>query len=815
MRHVWRRLRGSPAFTGIVILTLAVGIGANAALFSVLNGVMLKPLPYSHPEQLVGVWETAPGIGIKKLEASPATYFTFREENRSFQDIGLWRRASASVTGIAEPEEVPSLNVTDGTLAILGVHPVLGRGFMREDSLPTAEKTTLLAYGYWQQRFGGDPSVVGRTITLDGVPRRIIGVLPRDFRAINSKASLVTPFQFDRSATFIGNFSFDAVARLRPGVTLAAANADVARMLPMLISKFPPAPGMNAKMVEEARLGPDVHPLKEDVIGDVGKILWVLMGTVGIVLFIACANVANLLLVRAEGRQQELAIRAALGASWTRVARELMAESVTLGLIGGAAGLGLAFAGLRLLISYGPANLPRLDEISIDPTVLLFTLAISLFAGLLFGVLPVFKYAGPRLSGALRQGGRNSSQGRERHRARSVLVVVQVALALVLLISSGLMIRTLAALKRVPPGFTDAASLLTMRVYIPESQAANAEQVVQMDREIVRRMEAIPGVASVAATNSVTMDGNNDNDPVYAEGHAYSEGQIPTLRRFKFIAPGTFRTLGNPLLAGRDVTWTDIVEKRPVVLLSENLAREFWGSPGAALGKRVRENAAGVWREVVGVVGNERDNGVDQKAAPIVFWPIVVERLWDEKISIHRSLSFVIRSPRAGSASLLKEAQQAVWSVNPNLTTASIRTMQEIYESSIQRTSFTFVLLTIAAGMALLLGVVGIYGVISYAVSQRTREIGIRVALGARQGEVRAMFVRHALSLTGIGVICGLVAAVGLTRLLAALLFGISPLDPLTYAVVSGMLVLAALFAGYIPAHRATTIEPVEALRSE
>ena len=602
LQQVGRRLRRSPAFTGIVILTLAIGIGANAAIFSVLNGVLLKPLPFADPDRLVGVWQSAPGLGIKQLEAAPATYFTYREESRAFQDIGIFRRDSVSVTGIAEPEEVPALDVTDGVLPVLGIAPTLGRGFTRQDDSPGAPKTVILSYGYWQKHFGGDPSALGRTLTLDGDLRQIIGVLPRDFRFMNFQPSFVLPFQFDRAKLFVGNFSYQAVARLRPGVTMAAANADVARMIPMLMQKFPPAPGMSPKMLDDARLGPNVHSLKEDVVGDVGTVLWLLMGTVGIVLFIACANVANLLLVRAEGRQQELAIRAALGAGWMQVARELLFESLTLGLVGGAAGLGLAYGALRLLVRLGPSSLPRLDEIAIDLPALLFTLVISVVAGLLFGILPVFKYAGPRLAGALRQGGRNSSQGRERHRARSVLVVVQVALALVLLISSGLMIRTLVALKHVSPGFTDPAAVLTLRVSMPAAQLREPEQVIQADREILRKVESLPGVVSAALGNSVTMDGFHDNDPVYAEGRVYSESQIPALRRYKFVSPGLFRTMGNPLLAGRDLNWTDIVERRNVVLVSENLAREFWGSPGAALGKRIRENSKGVWREVVGVV---------------------------------------------------------------------------------------------------------------------------------------------------------------------------------------------------------------------
>jgi predicted permease len=586
-------------------------------------------------------------------------------------------------------------------------------------------------------------------------------------------------------------------------------------MLPIMVANFRPAPGMNLKMIEEARLGPNVRPLKNDVVGDVGKVLWVLMGTIGIVLFIACANVANLLLVRAEGRQQELAIRAALGASRGRIARELLLESITLGVLGGALGIGLADAALRALVAIGPVGLPRMDEISLDTQVLLFAIAISLASGLLFGLIPVFKYAVPQLGTALRQGGRTLSDGRERHRARSVLVVVQVALALVLLISSGLMIRTLRALRQVEPGFHQPAEILTLRISIPDAQAPKAEQVVRLYVGILQKLAAIPGVASTGLSTSITMDGSHSNDPIFAEDRVYSEGQIPPLRRYKFISPGIFAAMGNPLAAGRDMSWTDIYERRPVVLISENLAREFWHSPAAAVGKRIRENPKAPWREIIGVAGNERDDGPDKNAPAIVYWPVLLKGFWGEAVSVQRGVAFAIRSSRAGSATFLKEVQQAVWSVNPNLPIADIRTVKEIYTRSMARTSFTLVLLTLAAAMALLLGVVGIYGVISYSVSQRTREIGIRMALGASQRTVRRMFVRHGLALTGIGVACGLAAALALTRLMTALLFGVSAVDPITYCAVPVALAFAAWLASYVPARRATVIEPVDALRAE
>jgi putative ABC transport system permease protein len=815
MKHLVRRLVHAPLFTGVTLLTLAIGIGANTAIFSVLHGVLLKSLPYPQPDRLVGVWLTAPGIGLKKANAAPSTYFLWREEGRVFQDVGLWRTDTVSVTGIGEPQELDCLFVTERTLGALGVQPILGRGFDSRDDSPNGPENVLLTYGYWQRRFGGERNALGQRILVDGRAKEVIGVLPRDFRFMSFNPDMVLTFRLDRSKAFVGNFSYQALARLKDGVTVEQANADVARTIPMLSQKFPPAPGMSPRMLEEARLGPDVHPLKEDVVGDIGKVLWVLMGTVGMVLLIACANVANLLLVRAEGRQHELAIRAALGASRSQVAREILLESVSLGLLGGVLGLGLAAIGLRVLVALAPANLPRLDEISLDAPVLLFALAISLAAGVLFGLLPVMKYAGPRLAGSLRQGGRTSSGARERHRARNVLVVGQVALALVLLVSAGLMIRTIRAMKQVPPGFTGAAQILRLSLSIPTALVKDDTLVVRLEQNILDKVATIPGAGSVSYTTSTAMNGDGWHDPIYAETRVYSEGGIPPLRHYKFVAPGSFATMGNPLVAGRDITWTDIYEARPVLLVSENLARELWGSPGAAIGKRVRENPKGIWREVVGVAGNTRDAGVSAPPEASVYWPLLVRGMWGQNLDAQRYVALLVRSPRSGSAAFFREVQQAIWSVNPSLTIANVRTMQEIYDRSMARTSFTLVMLTIAAIMALLLGVVGIYGVISYSVSQRTREIGVRIALGAPNSAVRSMFVRDTLALTLGGLTLGLGVAIGLTRLMSALLFGVTPIDPLTFGSVTLILALAALAAGYLPARRATLVPPVEALRAE
>ncbi|MGA3203595.1 MAG: ADOP family duplicated permease, partial [Bryobacteraceae bacterium] len=639
--------------------------------------------------------------------------------------------------------------------------------------------------------------------------------LPEKFRFLDLKPAIVQPMQRERSKTYLGNFSYQALARLNPGVTLEQANADMARMIPIALDSFPAPAGYNKTMFLEARMAPLVKPLKQQLVGDIGAVLWVLMGTIGMVLLIACANVANLLLVRADGRRQELAIRAALGAAWGQIARELMTESLLLGLAGGVAGLGLAYGALQLLVAIAPANLPRMESISIDGIVLLFTLGISIVAGLLFGMIPVVKYAGPQLGTALRAGGRTLSQSKERHRARNILVVVQVALALVLLIGSGLMIRTFETLKHVQPGFTNPEQVQTLWISIPDSQVKDDAQVVRMEQAIMEKISAIPGVASVGLTSKIPMTNSGWQDGVYAEDHPYSESQIPPLRHYKFISPGLLKTMGNALIAGREFTWTDTYERRPVAMVSENVARELWGEPRAAIGKRVRESLKGQWREVVGVVSDERDRGVDQKAPSIVIWPILIDDFAGNKTFAWRNIGYIVRSKRTGSSGFLNEISQAVWSVNPNLPLADVHTLQEIYNKSLARTSFTLVMLGIAGAMALLLGVVGIYGVISYSVSQRTREIGIRMALGARKDELTRMFVGQGLRLAAIGVACGLLAAVGLTRLMKSLLFEVNPVDPLTFVSVALGLVLAAALASYLPALRATTVDPMEALRAD
>jgi len=815
LKHILRRLIRFPLFTAITVLTLGIGIGANSAIFSVIEGVLLKPLPYPDPDRLVAVDHTAPGVNIPRAGAAPFLYFTYRDQSRSFEDIGMWRSDAGNVTGLAEPEEVRTLDVTDGVLPILGVRPLVGRLFTRGDDAPGTPETAILTAGYWRTRFGADATAIGRTLVIDGEPREIIGVLPDSFRFMDRSFAVVLPLRLDPAKVFLGNFSYSAIARLKPGITIAQANADVARMIPAALRRYPPFPGYTAKMFEEARLAPALRSMKDDLLGDIGRVLWILMGTLAIVLLIACANVANLLLVRAEGRQQELAIRAALGAGTGRIARELLVESLILGAGGGLFGLALAAGGLRLLTAIAPAHLPRLESISIDPPVVLFKLAISMLAGLLFGSIPVLKYAGPQLGAALRMGGRTSSDSKERHRTRSTLVVVQVALALVLLIGSGLMIRTFRALKHVSPGFTQAETVQTLRISIPTSEVKDAADVIRMHQAIVDKVSAIPGVSSVGLTSQVPMTSQGWHDAVYAEDHAYAESQLPPMREFKFTSPGLFKTMGNEIVAGRDFTWADNLEKRRVVIVSENFARELCGSPAAAIGKRIRETRQAPWREIVGVVADERDDGVDKPAPAFICWPMLMEGFESGDPFVERTMSMVVRSSRAGTSGLMKEIGAAVWAVDPNIPLANVRTLQEVFDASLARTSFALVMLAIAGAMALVLGVAGLYGVVSYSVSQRTREIGIRMALGARYDEVTRLFVRHGLSLAAICIACGLAASLALARLMSSLLFDVSATDWVTYAAVSIGLAAAAVLASYVPARRATHIDPVHALRAE
>jgi predicted permease len=816
IRQVMRRLARSPLFTAMTLITLAIGIGATTVVFSVVDAVLLKPLNYPQSDRLIGVWHRAPGVNLPEVNMGAFLYYTYRDQNTAFEDIGCYRNNSVSVTGIGQPENVPAMDVTDGTLPLLGAKAEMGRLFTREDDKFGAPKTAVLTHDYWMRRFSGNPHAVGQNINVDGETRQIIGVLPRGFQFMDKRDTAVyLPFQMDRANVKLGNFNFEGLARLKPGVTLNQASADVGRMIPIALRSFPAPAGFSLELFERAGIQPNLRMLKQDVIGDIGKVLWVLMGCIAVVLLIACANVANLLLVRVEGRRQELAIRSALGANRANIAGQLLIESVLLTVGGSLLGLGLAWTALKILIANAPQGLPRLHEIGIHPEVLLFALGVALFVSMIIGIVPVLKYSGVHASTGLREGGRALSQSRERHRARKVLVVVQVALALLLLICSGLMIRTFRALANVSPGFIDPASLMKFNIYIPESMVPEPERVLRMQQAIVDRIAKVPGVDSAALGTGVPLEGSYSYNPVYAQDHELGAGQLPQMRHFRYVGPGYFATLGATFVAGRDLTWAESYQRRPVVIITENFAKEFWGSPEAALGKRIRSSTSEDWREIIGVVRNLYDDGADQPAPSNTYWPLMQDNFNTDKLMIRRDVTVVVRSRRAGSSALMRDLEQAVWSINADLPLADSVTLGEMYRKSMARTSFMLVMLCVAGGMALLLGIVGIYGVISYAVSQRTREIGIRMALGSQREAVVALFVRQGLGLAVVGVAAGVGVAALTSRLMASLLFNVSAVDPLTYAIATLFILGVAAVSSYLPSRRAAVVNPVTALRSE
>lgn len=815
LRYATRSLSRNPGFTCVAVLTLALGIGATTAMFSVVNGVLLDPLPYPDEERLVELVHEAPGLGVDTLFSSPAIYFGYRDYNQTFEAVGHWDwdDSPVTVTGVGEPESVQGVEVTHEVLSILGADSTLGRGFTAQDDLPGSPPTAVISYGYWQRRFAG-ADVLGQTLVVDGVPREVIGVLAQSFRFFDYPAEIFYPLQLVRSAVLpFGSFDGRGIARLEPGVTLAEANADVRRMIPLVTEEF------GGGFEDAHQFGPRLRSLKESVIGSLDETLWMLMGTIGLLLAVACANAANLFFARTRTRRPELAIRAALGAGWGRVTRLVLAESTVLGLAGGTLGLGLAYASLPLLRSVGAreilrgdvgstAILPQVMAVTIDPAVVLVTLGISLVAALVFTAVPALHFVGnaPAAFG----GGGRWTDSREGHRARHVLVVAQVALALILLVGCGLMIRSFHGLRQVDPGFGEPDDVQTFQVTIPVTGTApDPLATVRMQHAILDQISAVVGVESVglvAFNDGLPLDGDGRGLPIRVEGTTTS---VDVNVQAQYVSPDFFQTMQTRLMAGRAFDWNDIYGSRGLVLVSENLARSHWGSARAAVGRRIVVFDSP--REVIGVVADVRHDGINQPPPDVVVFPLIVSL----PLGGMNIASFVVRGEGVGTAGFVQDLREAAWSANPNLAFANVQTLGDMYRRSTARTSLTLTLLLIAGTLALLLGLVGTYGVVSHAVAQRRREIGIRLALGAPRGVLQRMFVRHALAAAGVGVGIGLGAAAVLTRLIESQLFGITSFDLPTYVASATILVGAAMVASYLPARRASRVHPVEALRAE
>ncbi len=806
-----------PAFTLVAVLTLALGIGATTAIFSVVYSVLIKPLPYPNAEELVRVRYST--INYDNQPSSHTMYLTYRDENRTFASMGLWQYADdfATLTAPGEPTRLNILIVTHGTLEALGVQPVRGRWFAEAEYGPAAEgpQPVILSHALWQRRFGSDEGVLGREISIDSQPGRVVGIMPRDFRFIHSTQPdvILAVRRLELPEQTIGWFNYQMLGRLKPGVTPDEARADIERMLPIWLDAWPlvPGGGQTKETIANQRFTPIVRPLQEDLVGGIAGTLWVLMGAIGAVLLVACANVANLMLVRADARREELGVRAALGAGPARIARELLVESLVLGVAGGVLGWGLANVGLRILLTIAPSDLPRLQEISVYPPVLAFTVVASLASTLMFGSIPVLKHA-LHLDVPMLGAPRGSSTSRERSATRSVLVIVQVALALVLVVAAGLMIRSFQTLRDIDPGFSDPATIQTAEIWMPGWQYAEAAESLEWipaQREILDRIAALPGVTAAGFTDTLSMAGVS-NTGTEVEGQPLGPAGAPS-RGIKRVSPGYFEAVGTRIVAGRDIAWSDIEAGGRVILISENLAREIAAEPAAALGMRLRAPVGSrQWREVVGVVQNVRENGLYEEPPSVVYYPALMENRWGGPYA-----AFVIRSARAGTASLIEEIRQAVQSVNGNIAISQARTMREMAAESLARTSFTLVLLAIAGGMGLALGVIGIYGVITYAVSQQKREIGIRSALGAEPRQLKRMFLLNGLMLSGVGAAVGLVAAAALGRVMSSLLFGLSAMDPAAHIGALVVILSAAALASYLPARRAAAIDPMETLRAD
>lgn len=820
LRQGLRALRRAPTFAAIAILTLALGIAATTTIFAVIDGVLLAPLPYPDASRVVAVWNTAPGApGLADvsgdLRLSDSMYFTYSEQNRVFEALGVWSEQTVTVTGRGDPEEVRVAVVSDGVLQALAVAPLAGRLLNSVDQQAGAPQAVVLSYGYWQRRLGGDPRAIGSMLTVDAVPRQIVGVMPAGFTLANGRFDLIAPVRFDRSRARLPGFGWQGIARLKRGVTIAQANADLARMLPIWMTSWPAAPGIDPHVYEAWRIAPAIRPLKDDIVGSVSSALWVLMATAALVLLIACANVATLVLVRTDERHHELAIRVALGAGRARIVRALGIEMLVLAAAATAAGVLITAGAVSALASFAPSNLPRASEVILGVRELMFAGAAALLAAIVISVLPGIRPM-PSLADDGGSASRTTTESRGHLRGRNVLIVAQLAMAVVLLVSSGLLLRSFRALHAVQPGFTDPARQLTLRISIPDVLVPERDRVALLEHQIVDGVAAVPGVESAGFATTIPMEGSLPNwDVIVPEGSRLSQADMPPLRLFKMISPGYLRALGTNIIAGRDMSWGDLNAGSRVILVSENLARELWGSASAGIGRHIQTLPGAPWHEVIGVVQDVYENGAGKPPPSIVYWPAFGESPYRaQRPDVARTITIVVRTPRAGSGTLLADVQRVIWSLRPDLAIAGVQTMEAIYERSMAQTSFTMTTLLGAGVMALVLAIIGVYGVVSYSVTRRTRELGIRLALGGQPHSLVLAFVRWGIVLSVLAVLPGAAAAAALNRLMQSLLFGVAPVDPLTYATVVVVLAFAAASASYLPARRIMKLDPAAVLRS-
>jgi len=802
LRYGLRTLLKSPAFTIVALSALALGIGANSAIFSVVNAVLLRPLPFKNPEQLVMVWENATHLGFPKNTPSPPNFLDWQRQNTVFAGMAAMVERSFNLTEVGEPERLDGRRVSANLFDVLGVPPLIGRTFVPDDDRPGTH-VVLLSYSLWQRRFGSDRSIIGRAVTLNGESYTVIGVMPRGMHLPgygNWNDELWVPVAFtNEETTQRGSHFLDVIARIKPGITAKQAQAEMETIAARLAKEYPRY---------NTQIGATVTPLHEEIVGDIKPALLVLLGAVGFVLLIACANVANLLLARAAVREKEIALRIALGASRSRLTRQFLTESVLLALLGGGFGLLLALSGIRVLKTFIPATISQTQTINIDAKVVVFTALIALLTGIVFGLAPATHALHSNLNDSLKEGGRDSAGGSKGNRIRNLLVIGEVAVSFILLIGAGLLINSFLHLRNLDPGFS-ADHLLTMRVDLSELKYPDGERRSAFFDEVLRRIRALPGVQSAAAAGNLPLTYNGDSMSIAVEGIPDPPpAQWPDVI-YRAIGPRYFATMGIPMVRGRDFTDQDRADSKKVVVISEKTAQHYWRGQDP-IGKRLKPGVTTSdipWREVIGVVKDVRQN--DFIAEPKM-----------QMYFSHRQLkelaanSLVVRTS-VEPMSIATSVRNAIWAVDKDQPVANIDTMDHIVSEAIARQRFSMLLLGMFAGLALVLAAVGIYGVMSYSVAQRRHEIGIRIALGAQRADVLRMTMKQGLKLVALGLLIGLASAFVLTRVMASLLFGISATDPATFASICVVLLGAAALANYIPALRATKVDPIVALQAQ
>ena len=810
-RYAFRGLVRSPGFTVIAVLTLALGIGANTAVFTLVDGVLLRPLPYPASDELIAITHEGRG-GEDQLPMSTGLYLVYSEHARSLESIALYGQTVANLVGEnGEAERVDAMAVTPSLFDVLRARPALGRTLLATDAEEGADPVVLLSHSLWASRFGRDPGVVGTTALMDGVSRQVVGVMPEDFFHPTPDTRLWIPFSVDPATAPLAAFGANGIARVAEGASVETARSELASLVGRL-EELRPDQAPQVAFLREVELASVVEPLKEATVGDVGRTLWTLLGMVAFVLLIACANVANLLLVRAEGKQRELALRRAIGAGHWDVMKPFLAESLGLALVGGILGVAIAAVAVQTTLGLAPAGIPRLADIGVDLRVLAFTGVVSLVAALLFGLFPSLRFIRSDLSAHLKDGGgRGGTTGRERHRARNTLVVAQVALALVLLVGSGLMIRSLFALLAVDPGF-EAENVLTVRLAVPPGEIQEPVAVADFYRQLQDRLRAQPGVVSVGAVSGAPLTGQLGFFTQDIEDHPTPPDGLPPLAFGTFADAGYFETMGIDVVEGRALNPGDASNAFRGAVVSQAFADRWWPE-GGAVGRRLRPGGPqGEFWEIVGVVENVRNRGLEEDPEEIIYDPTLLGQ--PDQPGVVRQRDIVVRTEGSPTA-FLPVLRRELRELNSRIPLANPRTMEQIVEQSASRTSFTMVVLSAASFVALLLGMVGIYGVVSYVVSQRSREIGVRMALGAPGKTVRGMVVRQGMTLAAIGVGIGLIGAFVGSSILETLLYGVSATDPATYVGVAAVLAAVALVASWIPARRAAGTDPAIALRAE